>query len=238
LRHESSEPVSYARRILVVEDDTDLALLICYNLERDGFIVESVTDGDEAERSLAESAPDLLILDWTLPGVSGIEIVQRLRASDITRGLPVIMVTARCEESDRVRGLMAGADDYVVKPFSMIELKARVRALLRRSHSTRVIGPLGVGDLYLDRTTRRVWRGDRDIHVSPTDFQLLEYLLERPGRVISRRQLLDWVWGPSAKVDERVVDVHIGRMRKKLSIRKEPDPIRTVRSAGYVLEAH
>jgi two-component system phosphate regulon response regulator PhoB len=225
-----------APRILVVEDEIDVALLITYNLEAEGYVVESVARGDEAELRLAENAPDLLILDWMLPGVSGIEICRRLRARETTRTLPVIMVTARNEESERVRGLSVGADDYVVKPFSVIELMARVHALLRRSRPERVAERLYVGDLDLDRLTRRVRRGDRDIRLGPTDFRLLEYLLERPGRVFSRAQLLDLVWGRSAEVDERTVDVHIGRLRKKLSKGRERDPIRTVRGAGYAID--
>ena len=225
-----------APRILVVEDEIDVALLIAYNLEAEGYVVESVARGDEAELRLAENAPDLLILDWMLPGVSGIEICRRLRARETTRTLPVIMVTARNEESERVRGLSVGADDYVVKPFSVIELMARVHALLRRSRPERVAERLYVGDLDLDRLTRRVRRGDRDIRLGPTDFRLLEYLLERPGRVFSRAQLLDLVWGRSAEVDERTVDVHIGRLRKKLSKGRERDPIRTVRGAGYSID--
>jgi two-component system phosphate regulon response regulator PhoB len=225
-----------APRILVVEDEIDVALLITYNLEAEGYVVESVARGDEAELRLAENAPDLLILDWMLPGVSGIEICRRLRARETTRTLPVIMVTARNEESERVRGLSVGADDYVVKPFSVIELMARVHALLRRSRPERVAERLYVGDLDLDRLTRRVRRGDRDIRLGPTDFRLLEYLLERPGRVFSRAQLLDLVWGRSAEVDERTVDVHIGRLRKKLSKGRERDPIRTVRGAGYSID--
>ncbi len=219
----------------MVEDEIDVALLIAYNLEAEGYVVESVARGDEAELRLAESAPDLLILDWMLPGVSGIEICRRLRARETTRTLPVIMVTARHEESERVRGLAVGADDYVVKPFSVIELMARVHALLRRSRPERVAERLYVGDLDLDRLTRRVRRGNRDIRLAPTDFRLLEYLLEKPGRVFSRAQLLDLVWGRSAEVDERTVDVHIGRLRKKLSKGRERDPIRTVRGAGYAI---
>jgi two-component system phosphate regulon response regulator PhoB len=225
-----------APRILVVEDEIDVALLIAYNLEAEGYVVESVARGDEAELRLAENAPDLLILDWMLPGVSGIEICRRLRARETTRTLPVIMVTARNEESERVRGLAVGADDYVVKPFSVIELMARVHALLRRSRPERVAERLYLGDLDLDRLTRRVRRGDRDIRLGPTDFRLLEYLLEKPGRVFSRGQLLDLVWGRSAEVDERTVDVHIGRLRKKLSKGRERDPIRTVRGAGYAID--
>jgi two-component system, OmpR family, phosphate regulon response regulator PhoB len=213
-----------------------VALLIAYNLEAEGYVVESVARGDEAELRLAENAPDLLILDWMLPGVSGIEICRRLRARETTRTLPVIMVTARNEESARVRGLAVGADDYVVKPFSVIELMARVHALLRRSRPERVVDRLYVGDLDLDRLTRHVRRGDRNIRLGPTDFRLLECLLEKPGRVFSRAQLLDLVWARSAEVDERTVDVHIGRLRKKLSKGKERDPIRTVRGAGYSID--
>jgi two-component system phosphate regulon response regulator PhoB len=213
-----------------------VSLLISYNLEAEGFAVESVARGDEAELLLSESAPDLLILDWMLPGVSGIEICRRLRAREATRTLPVIMVTGRGEESERVRGLAVGADDYVVKPFSVIELMARVHALLRRSRPERVAERLWVGDLDLDRLTRRVRRGDRDIRLAPIDFGLLESLLEKPGRVLSRTQLLDLVWGRAADVDERTVDVHIGRLRKKLSKGKERDLIRTVRGAGYAID--
>jgi two-component system phosphate regulon response regulator PhoB len=239
--NETSKPdarpsVVSAPRILVVEDEIDVALLISYNLEAEGYVVESVARGDEAELRLAENAPDLVILDWMLPGVSGIEICRRLRARDATRTLPVIMVTARREESERVRGLAVGADDYVVKPFSVIELMARVRALLRRSRPERIAERLYAGDLDLDRLTRRVRRGDRDIRLGSTDFRLLECLLERPGRVFSRAQLLDLVWGRSVEVDERTVDVHIGRLRRRLSKGKERDPIRTVRGAGYALD--
>ncbi len=171
-----------------------------------------------------------------LPGLSGIEICRRLRAREATRTLPVIMVTARREEADRVRGLAIGADDYVVKPFSVPELVARVRALLRRSRPERIAERLYAGDLDLDRVTRLVRRGDRFIHLGQTDFQLLEYLLERPGRVFSRSRLLDLVWGRSAEIDERTVDVHIGRLRKRLSKGRERDPIRTVRGAGYTFD--
>jgi two-component system, OmpR family, phosphate regulon response regulator PhoB len=211
-------------------------LLISYNLEAEGYVVETAARGDEAELRLSESLPDLVILDWMLPGVSGIEICRRLRAREATRTLPIIMVTARCEESERVRGLAVGADDYVVKPFSVIELMARVHALLRRSRPERVAERLTAGDLDLDRLTRRARRGDRDIRLGPTDFRLLECLVEKPGRVLSRTQLLDLVWGRSSDVDERTVDVHIGRLRKRLSKGRERDPIRTVRGAGYSID--
>jgi two-component system, OmpR family, phosphate regulon response regulator PhoB len=225
-----------APRILIVEDEIEVTLLIAYNLEAEGYIVESVARGDEAEVRLAENLPDLVILDWMLPGVSGIEICRRLRAREATRTLPVIMVSARCEESERVRGLAVGADDYVVKPFSVIELMARVHALLRRSRPERVAERLYAGDLDLDRLTRRVQRGDRGIRLGPTDFRLLEHLLEKPGRVFSRAQLLDLVWGRASEIDERTVDVHIGRLRKRLSKGREIDPIRTVRGAGYAID--
>ncbi len=225
-----------APRILVVEDESDLALLLAYNLEAEGYAPECVERGDEAELRLAENPPDLLILDWMLPGVSGLEICRRLRARESNRTLPVIMLTARGEEGERVRGLSVGADDYVVKPFSVPELMARVRALLRRSRPERIAERLSAGDLDLDRETKRVRRGARDIHLGPTEFRLLEYLLERPGRVFSRAQLLDGVWGLSAEIDERTVDVHIGRLRKALSRGKERDPIRTVRGAGYAFD--
>jgi two-component system, OmpR family, phosphate regulon response regulator PhoB len=225
-----------APRILIVEDEADLSLLLSYNLEAEGYLVENVERGDEAELRLAENAPDLVILDWMLPGVSGLEICRRLRMRESTRTLPVIMVTARGEEAERVRGLSVGADDYVVKPFSVPELMARVRALLRRSRPERIAERLYAGDLDLDRETRRVKRGARDIHLGPTEFRLLEYLLEKPGRVFSRAQLLDGVWGQAAEIDERTVDVHVGRLRKALSRGRERDPIRTVRGTGYAFD--
>ncbi len=222
-----------APHILVVEDEQALGLLLSYNLEAEGFTVERAERGDEAEIRLNEAVPDLVILDWMLPGVSGLEICRRLRAREATRTLPVIMLTARGEEAERVRGLSVGADDYVVKPFSVPELMARVRSLLRRSRPERVASRLSAGDLDLDRETRRVRRGMRDIHLGPTEFRLLDYLMERPGRVFSRSQLLDGVWGQAVEIDERTVDVHVGRLRKSLSRGRERDPIRTVRGAGY-----
>jgi two-component system phosphate regulon response regulator PhoB len=223
-------------RILVVEDESDLALLLTYNLEAEGYNVESVGRGDEAELHLAENEPDLVILDWMLPDVSGLEVCRRLRARENTRTLPVIMVTARGEEAERVRGFSVGADDYVVKPFSVRELIARVRALLRRTRPERIADRLCAGDIDLDRETQRVRRGERDIHLGPTEFRLLEHLLEKPGRVSSRAQLLDRIWGQIAEVDERTVDVHIGRLRKRLSKGRERDPIRTVRNIGYAFD--
>ncbi len=222
-----------APRILVVEDEAALSLLLAYNLEAEGFVVDRVERGDEAEVRLSEVIPDLVIIDWMLPGVSGLEICRRMRAREATRSLPVIMLTARGEESERVRGLSIGADDYVVKPFSVPELMARVRALLRRARPDRVAGLLVAGDLELDRQNWRVHRAARDVHLGPTEFRLLEHLMEKPGRVFSRAQLLDSVWGLSAEIDERTVDVHVGRLRKALSNAGERDPIRTVRGAGY-----
>ena len=228
------EPGSSATpRILVVEDEAALSTLLTYNLESEGYAVSRAERGDEAEIMLAESVPDLVILDWMLPGVSGFEICRRLRAREVTRDLPVIMLTARGEESERVRGLSIGADDYVVKPFSVPELMARVRSLLRRARPERIAGRLQAGELMLDRTARRVRRGERDIHLGPTEFRLLEHLMEKPGRVFSRAQLLDSVWGDAAEIDERTVDVHVGRLRKAIVRGRERDPLRTVRGAGY-----
>ena len=235
LRSAAERPAVHnaAPHILVVEDEQALGLLLSYNLEAEGFTVERVERGDEAELRLSELPPDLVILDWMLPGVSGLEICRRLRAREATRTLPVIMLTARGEEGERVRGLSVGADDYVVKPFSVPELMARVRSLLRRSRPERIASRLSAGDLDLDRETRRVRRAGRDIHLGPTEFRLLEFLMERPGRVFSRAQLLDGVWGISVEIDERTVDVHVGRLRKSLSRGRERDPVRTVRGAGY-----
>jgi len=220
-------------RVLVVEDEQALALLLKYNLEAEGYAVDHVERGDDAELRIAEALPDLVILDWMLPGVSGLEICRRLRARDETRELPIIMLTARGEETERVRGLSVGADDYVVKPFSVPELMARVRSLLRRAKPERIANRLKAGDIDLDRETKRVRRAGRDIHLGPTEFRLLEFLLEKPGRVFSRAQLLDFVWGTAAEIDERTVDVHVGRLRKALVRGREKDPIRTVRGAGY-----
>ena len=223
-------------RILVVEDDSNLALLLAYNLEAEGYVVESVERGDEAELRLAENPPDLVILDWMLPGVSGLEICRRLRARQNTRRLPVILVTALGEEAQRVRGLSIGADDYVIKPFSVPELMARVRAVLRRSRPERIAKRLHAGDLDLDRETRQVRRGTRGIHLGSMEFRLLEFLLEKPGRVFTRTQLLDGIWGQAAEIDERTVSALVGRLRKKLSRESERDPIRSVRGIGYAFD--
>jgi two-component system phosphate regulon response regulator PhoB len=227
---------SGAPRVLVVEDEDALAMLLHYNLEAEGYRVARVVRGDDAELALLESPPDLVLLDWMLPGLSGLEVCRRLRAREATRTLPVIMLTARGEEGERVRGLSIGADDYVVKPFSVPELMARVRGLLRRTRPERVAATLAAGDLELDRETHRVRRAGRDVHLGPTEFRLLEFLMEKPGRVLSRGQLLDGVWGTAAEIDERTVDVHVGRLRKALTRGREPDPIRTVRGAGYAFD--
>jgi two-component system phosphate regulon response regulator PhoB len=220
-------------RILIVEDEEPLTMLLRYNLEAAGYVVDSVARGDEAELKLRESTPDLIVLDWMLPGLSGIELCRRLRARTSTAQLPIIMLTARGEETDRVRGLATGADDYIVKPFSVPELLARVSALLRRAKPERVNAILSIGDITLDRERRRVLRGDDEIELGPTEFRLLEYLMQSPGRVFSREQLLDGVWGSDVYIDERTVDVHVGRLRKALSPGREADPIRTVRGSGY-----
>ncbi len=233
---ETSKNIDTKPRILIVEDEAAIGLLLTYNLEAEGYQVTHCERGDEAELLLAESVPDLVILDWMLPGVSGLEICRRLRNREETRDLPVIMLTARGEENERVRGLSIGADDYVVKPFSLPELMARIHALLRRAKPERVAGRLQLGDLVLDRETRRVHRAEREVHLGPTEFRLLEHLMEKPGRVYTRGQLLDAVWGLSSEIDERTVDVHIGRLRKLLSRGKEKDPLRTVRGSGYAMD--
>jgi two-component system, OmpR family, phosphate regulon response regulator PhoB len=223
-------------RIAVVEDEEALSILLRYNLESEGYTVDSVMRGDEADIRLREEIPDLLILDWMLPGLSGVELCRRLRARPDTRDLPIIMLTARGEESERVRGLSVGADDYVVKPFSTPELMARVRAMLRRAKPERISSRLSAGDIELDRQSRRVHRANREIKLGPTEFRLLEFLMQSPGRVFSREQLLDGVWGRDVYVDERTVDVHVGRLRKAINRGRERDPIRTVRGSGYSLD--
>lgn len=220
-------------KVLVVEDEEPLRLLLQYNLEAEGYSVETCPRGDDAEVMLREAQPDLLLLDWMLPGLSGIELCRRLRAREETDRLPIILLTARGEEAERIRGLSTGADDYVVKPFSIPELMARVRAILRRSKPEVVSSQLRFGDIELDRETHRVRRSGREIHLGPTEFRLLEFLMQAPGRVFSREQLLDGVWGHDVYVDERTVDVHVGRLRKAINKGKAKDPIRTVRGSGY-----
>lgn len=220
-------------KILVVEDEEPLALLLQYNLEAEGFTVELSHHGEEVEMMLEETEPSLILLDWMLPGVSGLELCRRIRANNKTARIPIVLLTARGEESDRVRGLSTGADDYVTKPFSVPELIARVKAVLRRANPESIADTLTIGDVELDRSAYRVKRGPREVRLGPTEFRLLEFLMQSPGRVYSRGQLLDSVWGQNVYVDERTVDVHIGRLRKALNRGKEKDPIRTVRGAGY-----
>lgn len=222
--------------VLIVEDDEALQEVLAYNLRDEGFGVRIAATGEEAMDMAAEASPDLVVLDWRLPGLSGIEVCRLLRAKPATRSVPIIMLTARGEEHDRVRGLATGADDYIVKPFSLAEFMARVRAVLRRVNPTAVADVLTAGDIVVDLAARRVSRGEREIELSPTEFRLLEHLMRHPGRVYSRAQLLDAVWGRDAFIDERTVDVHVGRLRKVMRQRGEPDPIRTVRGMGYAFD--
>lgn len=223
-------------KVLVVEDEEALSDLLSYNLEKEGFDVAICMDGDDALVMVEEEAPDLVLLDWMLPNVSGIEICRQLRARVETREVPVIMLTARGEEDDRVRGLDLGADDYLTKPFSMSELVARMKAILRRTNPM-VAGDVATfHDISLERDTCRVRRGAREVKLGPTEFKLLDVLMKRPGRVYSREQLLDQVWGQDVYVEARTVDVHVGRLRKALNKRGDKDPIRTVRAAGYALD--
>ncbi len=226
-----------ATQILIVEDEAALATLLEYNLEKEGFDVSLSADGEDALLRIEESPPDLVILDWLLPKVSGIEVCRRIRARSETRNLPIIMVTARAEEDDRIRGLDTGADDYLTKPFSTNELIARVRAVLRRIRPGLAEDTVSVGDIVVDRVSHRVMRGEQEIHLGPTEFRLLDHLMQHPGRVFSREQLLNAVWGSDVFVEVRTVDVHIGRLRKALNKYGQGDPVRTVRSAGYVLDA-
>jgi two-component system phosphate regulon response regulator PhoB len=223
-------------RILIVEDEAALVTLLRYNLEREGFAVSEATDGEEALLRAKEDKPDLVVLDWMLPLMSGIEVCRRLRRMPETRAVPVIILTARGEEADKVRGLEGGADDYVTKPFSPVELIARIRALLRRAQPGLSSETLEFADLSMDLAAHRVRRDGRLVHLGPTEFRLLHYLLRNPGRVFSREQLLDAVWGRDVYVEARTVDVHIRRLRKALNGDGEADLIRTVRAAGYALD--
>ena len=223
-------------QILVVEDEDALSTLLQYNLEKEGYAVRLAADGEEALVQVDERLPDLIVLDWMLPKISGIEVCRRLRGRVETRNVPIVMLTARGEESDRIRGLDTGADDYVIKPFSMTELTARLRAVLRRIRPGLAEDRVQHGDLVVDRVAHRVRRAGREVHLGPTEFRLLDYLMQHPGRVFSREQLLDAVWGSDVYVEARTVDVHIGRLRKALNREEEADPIRTVRSAGYSLD--
>ena len=222
--------------ILVVEDEAPLLTLLRYNLEKQGFRVEEAADGQEALLRVAEARPDLILLDWMLPSLSGIEVCRQIRRRPATRDLPIIMVTARTEEQDAVRALDIGADDYIAKPFVMDALMARIRALLRRSGSVPVKGRLTWQDIVMDQDAHRVTRGGRAVHLGPTEYRLLEFFLMHPGRVFSREQVLDAVWGRDIHVEPRTVDVHIRRLRKAVNAEGDADVIRTVRSAGYALD--
>ncbi|MEL6723927.1 MAG: phosphate regulon transcriptional regulator PhoB [Pseudomonadota bacterium] len=221
--------------IVIAEDEQAVSELLRYNLESEGYETAIASDGDEAMLLIDERIPDLMLLDWMLPKISGIEICRRVRTRQETANLPIIMLTARTEEADRIRGLETGADDYVTKPFSTNELMARVKAVLRRIRPALMDDKIKVGDIQIDRATHSVARAGRDIHLGPTEFRLLEYFAQHPGRVFSREQLLDGVWGSDVYVEARTVDVHIGRLRKALMSQGGNNPIRTVRSAGYSL---
>ena len=223
--------------ILIAEDDDAVVELLKYNLDREDYEAGIARDGEEAMMMIEERAPDMLLLDWMLPKVPGIEVCRRVRARTETANMPIIMLTARSEEPDRIRGLDTGADDYVTKPFSTTELMARLRAVMRRIRPGLVEDRLTVGDITIDRTGHTVERRGEDIHLGPTEFRLLDYFMQHPGRVFSREQLLDSVWGSDVYVEARTVDVHVGRLRKALKKAGGEDPIRTVRSAGYALKA-
>jgi len=221
--------------VLLVEDEPAQREILGYNLEADGFRVLTAGNGEEALMLVSETPPDIIVLDWMLPNVSGIEVCRQLKTRSATRAIPILMLSARSEEVDRVRGLETGADDYVVKPYSLVELMARVRALLRRTRPSTVGERLEYEDIVLDAETHRVIRADKPLKLGPTEFRLLTTFMEKPGRVWSREQLLDRVWGREIYVDTRTVDVHIGRLRRALCQHGGSDPLRTVRGAGYAL---
>jgi two-component system, OmpR family, phosphate regulon response regulator PhoB len=222
--------------ILIVEDESSIQQLLEYNLKAEGYRTRLVETGEEVRPAINDELPDLVLLDWMLPGMSGIDVCRLIRARPETQALPIVMLTARGEETEMLRGLSTGADDYIVKPFSMPELLARVRTVLRRSKPETVTDEIQFGDIVLNRANQRVTRGARDISLSPTEFRLLEHIMQSPGRVYSRAQLLDRIWGDNAEIDERTVDVHVGRLRKSLSRGKEADPIRTARGTGYAFD--
>ena len=221
--------------VLLVEDEPAQREVLAYNLEAEGFFVSSADNGEDALLLVDEISPDIIVLDWMMPNVSGIEVCRRLKSRADTRSIPIIMLSARSEEVDRVRGLETGADDYVIKPYSVVELMARVRAQLRRVRPSSVGVMLEWGDIRLDPESHRVHRGEKVLKLGPTEFRLLTTFMEKPGRVWSREQLLDRVWGRDIYVDSRTVDVHIGRLRKVLTQHGGEDPLRTVRGAGYAL---
>lgn len=221
--------------VLLVEDEPAQREVLAYNLEADGFVVNCAENGEEALLLVEETSPDIVLLDWMLPNVSGIEVCRQLKSRTATRGVPIIMISARSEEVDRVRGLETGADDYVVKPYSVVELMARVRAQLRRTRPSAMGQSLEYTDIVLNAETHRVTRDGKGLKLGPTEFRLLSAFMEKPGRVWSREALLDRVWGRDIYVDTRTVDVHIGRLRKALCQYGGEDPLRTVRGAGYAL---
>ncbi|WP_170458202.1 phosphate regulon transcriptional regulator PhoB [Ruegeria profundi] len=221
--------------VLVVEDELAQREVLAYNLEAEGFRVSKAASGDEALLLVDEDSPDIIVLDWMMPNLSGIEVCRRLKTRPDTRSIPIIMLSARSEEVDKVRGLETGADDYVVKPYSVVELMARVRTQLRRVRPATVGIRLEFDDIVLDSETHKVSRGSHSLKLGPTEFRLLSTFMEKPGRVWSREQLLDRVWGRDIYVDTRTVDVHIGRLRKALTQHGGNDPVRTVRGAGYAL---
>ena len=230
--------MSMKPQILVIEDEDALSTLLQYNLEKEGYDVSLAGDGEEGLMLASEAIPDVVLVDWMLPIVSGIEVTRRLRARQETANVPIIMLTARGEETDRIRGLDTGADDYIVKPFSMTELFARIRAIMRRIRPALADDTLSAGDVVVDRVSHKVTRNGEEIHLGPTEYRLLDYLMQSPGRVFSREQLLDSVWGSDVYVEARTVDVHIGRLRKALKQDSKPNPIRTVRSAGYAFDVN
>ena len=222
--------------VLIVEDEDSLSTLLDYNFSKEGYETAIAEDGEEALLMADERTPDLILLDWMLPKLSGVEVCRRLRRRKETSVVPIIMLTARGDETDKITGLDYGADDYLVKPFSMPELFARTRSLLRRAQPALLKDIIKQGDIEIDMQAFRVKRGAEAIHLGPTEFRLLEHFIKHPGRVFSREQLLDAVWGRDVYVEARTVDVHIGRLRKALGAPNKPDPIRTVRSAGYAFE--
>lgn len=223
--------------IYIVEDEPAQVEMLSYNLEKENFRTVIAGNGEHALLLVAETVPDLIVLDWMLPDISGIEVCRRLRAKAETKRIPIIMLTARGEEADRIRGLETGADDYVVKPYSPAEMVARVRALLRRADPGLAEEILEYAGITMDTAQHKVTRMGQAIHLGPTEYRLLLTLMERPGRVLSRTQLLDFVWGQEVYVEDRTVDVHIRRLRKALDQSNAPDPIRTIRGAGYALNA-
>ncbi|MGC8475184.1 MAG: phosphate regulon transcriptional regulator PhoB [Acetobacteraceae bacterium] len=230
------EPAIARPLVLVVEDEAALATMLRYNLEKQGFRVDEAADGQEALSRISEATPDIVLLDWMLPAMSGLEVCRQIRRRPATRDLPVIMVTARTEDQDAVRGLNTGADDYITKPFSTEALIARMRALLRRSGAMPAKSTLTFDDITLDLATHRATRNGRALHLGPTEFRLLQYFLEHPRRVFAREELLDAVWGKDIHVEPRTVDVHIRRLRKAINAPEEHDLIRTVRAAGYAID--